>query len=384
VLAVGLMSGTSLDGIDAALVEILPRGNGYAVTLRRFELFPFEETLRTELLAVLPPNAGTLAAAARLHYRLGSAYARAAQAVAAGHTIGYVASHGQTIWHDGRARVTLQLGDPFTIRDALDASVCYDFRSADCAAGGHGAPLMPFVDALLLSTPAENRVAINLGGIANVTLVRAGSEPAEAIGFDAGPANMLIDALVWERTGGTQRFDDGGRLASAGRVDGVLLRAMLGDEYFALPPPKSTGRERFGAHFLAAHAAAIERLSLEDAAATLTELTALSIAKAIEGAGFRGARAIVSGGGARNATLLARLRSALAPAEVESSERFGLPPDSKEAMAFAVLGYETLRGRAANAIGATGAHRHVTLGAIAPSGLRELLAQVDAECKDAA
>ncbi|HEY1868545.1 MAG TPA: anhydro-N-acetylmuramic acid kinase [Candidatus Cybelea sp.] len=378
-LAVGLMSGTSLDGIDAALVEVLPRGAGYAVDLRRFESVPFEAGLRDELLASLPPNAGSVERLARLHKVLGSAYARAARSVAEP-APAFVASHGQTVWHDGAAGITLQIGDAFAIREALRATVCYDFRSADTAAGGHGAPLVARVDALLLRDDREDRVALNLGGIANVTLLRAGAPAEEALAFDTGPANMLLDRFVAERTQNAATFDRDGALAATGQVDNALLAAMLRDEFFAASPPKTTGRERFGAQFLARHAGELARLSSEDGAATLTELTAASIAQSVARAGFSRAHVFVSGGGSHNRTLLARLAARLDGARVETSDAMGIPVDAKEAIAFAVLGYETLRGRAGNVPAATGAAHATVLGAIAPFDLPALLAAIAAEC----
>ncbi len=379
-LAIGLMSGTSLDGIDAALVEVRPRGDGYAIQLERFESVPFERDLRDELLAALPPNEGSVARLARLHKDLGEAYARAARAVAASKKPAFVASHGQTVWHDGAAGITLQIGNAFAIREALQATVCYDFRSADTAVGGHGAPLVARVDALLLRDEREDRVVLNLGGIANVTLLRAAAPAEEAVAFDTGPANMLVDRFISERTRGDAAFDRDGALAAAGCVDEALLAAMLRDEYFAASPPKTTGRERFGAQFLAHYGAELARLSTQDGAATLTELTAASIAQSIVQAGFSAARVIVSGGGARNRTLLARLAARLDAARVETSDAMGIPVDAKEAMAFAVLGYETLRGRASNVPAATGAQHPAVLGAIAPFELPALLDAVRREC----
>ncbi|MGA8574556.1 MAG: anhydro-N-acetylmuramic acid kinase [Candidatus Cybelea sp.] len=379
-LAVGLMSGTSLDGVDAALVAIAPRRETYEVKLLRFQTHPFDSDLRASLLAALPPHAGSIAAAARLHNALGHAYARAARAVARNEPIGFVASHGQTLWHEGASHVTLQLGDAFVIREAMNVTVCYDFRSADTAAGGEGAPLVARVDALLLGSAKEDRVALNLGGIANVTLLRAGASPDDAIAFDTGPANMLLDAFVFEATRGERHFDDRGALAAEGRVDQELLEAMLADTYFSVAPPKTTGRERFGAQFLARHGEALTRLSLQDGAATLVELTARSAAEAIERCGFARAHVIVSGGGARNATLVRRLAARLDGSRVEPSDAMGIPADAKEAIAFAVLGYETLRGRASNVPAATGAARPVTLGAIAPHELEAMLGEIAREC----
>jgi anhydro-N-acetylmuramic acid kinase len=382
-LAIGLMSGTSLDGIDAALVEILPRDRGYAIELQRFETRAYEDDLRDALIAALPPNAGSLSEIAGLHNALGRAYARAAKSVAGENPVGYVASHGQTVWHDGDANVTLQLGDPFPIRELLGATVCYDFRSADCAAGGRGAPLVPWIDGLLLGSAHEDRVALNLGGIANVTLLRAGAQPEEAVAFDTGPANMLLDAFVSKRTGGQRRFDRDGALALAGRVDDSLLALMLNDDYFAAKPPKTTGRERFGKQFLDRFGDSFDKLSTQDGAATLAALTAASVAQAIEAAGFAQARLIVSGGGARNRALVTALAARLPGARVEPSDAMGLPVQAKEAIAFATLGYETLRGRAANVPSATGAVARVVLGAIAPWRLGELFDEISRECRAA-
>jgi anhydro-N-acetylmuramic acid kinase len=377
VIAVGVMSGTSLDGIDTALVRIHPRGARYTIEVVRFATHAFDDGLLTALARALPPSRGSFAEAAELHHRLGEAFGQAACALLNGERADYVASHGQTVFHDGERGITLQLGDAFAMREAVRASVCYDFRSADCAAGGHGAPLVPYVDALLFQSENEDRVALNIGGIANITVLPKGSE--EIVAFDTGPGNMLLDALVRARTHGSERFDEGGALAARGRVDEGTLTAMLADPYFALPPPKSTGRERFGEHFLAAHRA-LEHLSTEDAAATLTELTATTVAHDIAAYGPPRARVIVSGGGASNPALLARLAARLSGSRVERSDAMGISPDAKEAVAFAVLGYETLRGRCANVPRATGARAPVALGSIAPYELSALLARVEAEC----
>lgn len=371
-IAIGLMSGTSLDGVDAALVEIRPAKPGYAVRLLHFETMPFSPQLDRALRAALPPNVVPASAIAALHRDLGEAFGAAARAVAGDRAIDFVASHGQTIFHDGDAGTTLQLGDAFRIREAVGVTVCYDFRSADTAAGGQGAPLVPHVDALLFASEREARVALNLGGIANATLLFPG-EPVRA--FDTGPGNMLVDALVQARSQGRLRFDRDGALARSGVPDETLLQAMLADPFFARTPPKTTGRERFGSSFLALHPR-IDALSDEDAAATLTELTAASIGRALSGAGGARARIIVSGGGAHNSAMLARLRARLPEARVETSDAMGVPADAKEAMAFAVLGYETLRERAANVPAATGARLPVVLGAIAPHDLERLLARV--------
>ena len=380
-IAIGLMSGTSLDGVDAVLVRIRPQRLTYAVDLLNFVTHPFDDALLEQLHGALPPNSGSLEAVAQLHHDLGAAFANAAELAVADTPIDYIASHGQTMWHDGDRHVTLQLGDPFVIREQLQATVCYDFRSADCAAGGHGAPLVPYVDALLLGSADEDRVAANIGGIANLTVLQRGCGPYDAAAFDSGPGNMLIDAFVRERTGGEQRFDKDGMLASRGTVNAEALGTMLADSYFALAPPKTTGRERFGAQFLRAHERHLANLSLEDGAATLTALTAQSLAAAILSAAPDGARVLVSGGGAHNRALMAALQERLPRSRVERSDVMNFHGDAKEAIAFALLGYETLRGRAANVPRATGARHAVPLGSIAPFDLRALLAKVESECR---
>lgn len=380
-IAIGLMSGTSLDGVDAALVRIRPRRRTYSVDLLNFVTLPFEEQLLQRLRRALPPNTGSTAALAELHHDVGAAFAQAAKIAESDMPIDYIASHGQTMWHAGERHVTLQIGDPFLIRETMETTVCYDFRSADCAAGGHGAPLVPYVDALLLASDDEDRVAVNIGGIANLTVIPKGAGPYDVAAFDSGPGNMLIDAFVRSRTGGEMVFDRDGALAAKGVVDTAALGAMLADSYFALAPPKSTGREHFGAQFLQAHATYLETFSLEDGAATLTALTAASLADAIGSSAPSGAHVLVSGGGAHNRTLMTALQQRLPQMRVERSDVMNFHGDAKEAVAFALLGYETLRGRAANVPRATGAGRPVPLGAIAPYDLHSLLVKVEAECR---
>ncbi len=376
-IAIGLMSGTSLDGIDAVRVRIMPTARGYEVALERFETLPFTAELRESIVCAIAPHAAAVPELAALHVALGTAFGEAARAVADDVRVDYVASPGQTIFHDGTAHVTWQLGDPFALREKIDATVVYDFRSADCAAGGGGAPLVPYVDALLLSAD-EPRIALNLGGIANLTFIPPGALPADVLAFDSGPANMLVDLFVAERTRGALRFDRGGEHARRGAVDRTLLREMLDDPYFALDPPKSTGRERFGPGFLAAHPR-IETLWIDDGAATLLALSIASIAAAVRRIAPLGTRLVVSGGGARNHAFVDGLRDALDGYPLVTSGELGIDPDAKEALAFAVLGYETLRGRAAGLPRVTGARHPAVLGAIAPRRLEELLALVRKE-----
>jgi anhydro-N-acetylmuramic acid kinase len=380
-IAVGLMSGTSLDGIDAALVRIVPQGTRYSLELLEFVTLPFDDELAALVRAVVPPSVPGPALVADVHRRMGFALARAARNASGGARVDYVASHGLTLYHDGPHHLTTQIGDPFVLREALHASVCYDFRSADCAAGGHGAPLVPYVDALLVASDDEDRIALNVGGIANLTALPRGASKNDVVAFDTGPGVMLVDAFVRERSRGEAAMDIDGAIAAAGVKNDLLLEDMLSDPYFSAAPPKSTGRERFGAQFLEQHGERLERLSVEDGLATLTELTAVTIANAVEAVELADAHIFCSGGGARNLFLMRRLAARLPKARIEPSDAVGLPIDAKEAIAFAVLGYETLRERASNVPRVTGASRAVGLGSIAPWRLRELLAEVDVECQ---
>ncbi len=379
--AIGLMSGTSLDGIDVALVDLRPRGASYAYDVVRFATVPFADDLRGRLVAALPPHAANVAEIALLDRDLGDAFGAAAAYVAGDERVDFVASHGLTLFHRGDAAMTLQIGDPYRIRDAVDATVVFDFRRADCALGGHGAPLVPFVDALLFATSDRDTVALNLGGIANVTVLTAGAHAGDALAWDTGPGNMLVDAFVTRRTHGAERYDAGGKRAARGTIDERALHELIAREafYFVQPPPKSTGRERFGTQLLDAHAELFADMPLDDACATLTAYTVATIGDALERYGPARARLIVSGGGAHNATLVAGLAARLPAYEVARSDAFGVDPDAKEALAFALLGYETLRGRRANLPRATGASRAAVLGAIVPHDLATLLAQIAVE-----
>lgn len=377
-IAVGLMSGTSLDGIDAALVRLEPRVAGYELELVRAHTTPFPRRLAALLRAALPPGEPSPRTVALLDSLLGRALGRAASNVAAGEPIDFVASHGLTLYHDGASHRTMQIGDPYAIRARAGATVVFDFRRADCAAGGQGAPLVPFADALLFGGSERTIVALNLGGIANVTIVPARDSREALRAWDTGPGMMLIDAFVRGRNAG--RWDEGGALAARGRVSESVLRDLLANEYFELAPPKSTGRERFGDAFLARHADALAPLDAPDGCATLCALTAESIARDLKRNGPARGRVVASGGGAHNATLLRMLAQRLGgDFEVIGSADLGVDPDAKEAVAFAVLGYETLRGRAAGLPSVTGAREAAVLGAIVPYALAELTAKLQRE-----
>lgn len=383
---VGLMSGTSLDAIDAALVELAPTDEPGTLRLavRAFAMTPYDEALRERIRGLLPPRQGSTAEVCQVGALVGEAFAEAALAVVASaglapDDIDLLASHGQTVWHavrPGEVRSTLQIGAPAVIAARTGRTVAADFRPADVAAGGQGAPLVPYLDALLFADPRLRRAVQNIGGIGNVTYLAPGAPPRA---FDTGPGNVLIDEAVRYFTAGARAYDEDGRMAAAGRVDEALLADWLAHPFLVAAPPRSTGRELFGpAEARAmAEAALAAGLRPEDALATLTALTAWSIAEAYERFCGPVDEVVLSGGGARNPTLRAMLAAAMPGAAVRSADEFGLDPDAKEAVAFAVLGYAALHGWPANLTGATGAREPVVLGAITPGrNYRALIAGV--------
>jgi anhydro-N-acetylmuramic acid kinase len=385
-LVVGLMAGTSLDAIDAALVELAPAGEQGVLRLavRAFAMAPFDEGLRERVRGLLPPAQGSTAEVCAVSFLLGEAFAGAAlRAIAdAGlrpEDVDLVASHGQTVWHEvrpGATRSTLQIAAPAVIAARTGRTVAADFRPADMALGGQGAPLVPYLDALIFRHPQLRRAVQNIGGIGNVTYLAPGRP---ALAFDTGPGNVLIDEAVRHLTGGARAFDEDGRMAAAGRVDEELLAEWIAHPYFELAPPRSTGRELFGPAEARAH---VERalgagLRPEDAVATITALTAYSIAESYQRYCGPVDEVILSGGGARNPTLRSLISGALHGVPVRLADELGLDGDAKEAVAFAVLGYSALHGWPNSLPGATGASATAVLGSITPgANYRALLAQV--------
>ena len=373
------MSGTSLDGIDAALVEVDGTGaDDVSARMLHALTVPYDDARREAIHAAI--LAGTAEALCGLHADLGEWLAEAALAVCAAadvapETVDAIGSHGQTVWHrppaDGRRGATLQLGDAATIAERTGIAVVSDFRTRDVAAGGQGAPLVPWVDRALFAAEGKARALQNLGGIGNVTRVppRGSAEPVFA--FDTGPGNALIDAVVELATDGRHTFDRDGRLAARGTVDDTLLAELLRHPYFAAEPPKSTGREEFGRPFVARLVDALRPEGDRDwleLVATLTELTARTVADAYERWVIpRGVdEVVVSGGGARNPVLMARIRALLDPLPVLDGAALGIDPDAKEAVAFAVLAWAHLRGVPANVPEATGAAGPRILGSYTP------------------
>lgn len=369
VTGVGLISGTSADGIDAAAVTLCEEGGRPRMALRAFCSVPYPDAVRAALFRCFEGQV-SLSEFCLLHARVGDLFAAAAEAVLAEAgpepPLAFVASHGQTVWHEPpageRRGASLQIGEAARITARLGVPVVSDFRQQDLALGGQGAPLVPYVDYLLLTHAVERRAVQNLGGIGNVTYLPAGAPPEAVLAFDTGPGNALIDAAAALVSGGALACDLDGRLAAGAPVDAAWLKELLADPYFALAPPKSTGRERFGTFRVRAWWDAGHRGP--GLVSTLTQLTVESIARAYRRWLGPVDRVILAGGGARNPELVRRLAAALVPAAVSLPAEVGLDGDAKEAMAFALLGYETLRGRPSNLPAATGAARPVIQGKI--------------------
>ncbi|MFE0347591.1 anhydro-N-acetylmuramic acid kinase [Streptomyces griseoluteus] len=369
-LTIGLMSGTSYDGIDAAAAELRLAGGTLHLKPHGMVSEPYDPALRELLAGALPPAAVPLADVCRLDTRIGQAFAAAAARADAELCRGeaeLIASHGQTVYHwveGGRVHGTLQLGQPAWIAEATGLPVVADFRPRDVAAGGQGAPLVSLVDLLRLRGRPGTSVALNIGGIANLTA-------PDGTAFDTGPGCALVDAAVREASGGRLAYDSDGALAARGRVHEPLLERLSADPYYARPAPKTTGKELFHPGYLRAWAAdRLAGISIEDVLATLTELTARTIADAVRS--VSATEVIASGGGTRNPTLMRALAAALAGIPVRVSDDLGLPSAAKEAYAFAVLGFLTLHGLAGTDPVSTGARHPSVLGSLTPGrdGLR--------------
>jgi anhydro-N-acetylmuramic acid kinase len=377
----GIMSGTSADGIDVAVVRIAPGKLRPRVTLLAHEGFAFPAALRRAVLAAMNASATSTAELARLNWRLGLAYAEAVEASRQRHAVSLdlIGCHGQTLYHQPRAEsyvgrrfaCTWQLGEAAVIAAAIGVPVVSNFRPADMLAGGQGAPLVPLLDYVLFADAKRGRVLQNIGGIANLTAIPAGATADAVIAFDTGPGNMVIDWLAQELF--NRKYDRNGNIAAHGTVIAPVLTEALRNSYFKQKPPRTAGREQFGRAYAAEFLAACQRQSNrpEDALATATALTAETIARSYKAyiqRGMRGAAVdyIVSGGGARNATLMAMLAQRLEPlgCVLAASEEFGLPAEAKEAAAFALLAWQTWHHLPGNLPRATGAARQAILGQV--------------------
>lgn len=373
-LVIGLMSGTSVDAIDAALIEIERRDQVLELRLCAFLMHPLDNGLRDEVRQLLPPHQGSTQAVCELNFALGQAFAQAAQAVAekadvAVKDVDLIASHGQTIYHQAESpRSTLQIGNPAIIAARTGCTVVSDFRSRDIALGGHGAPLVPWFDGLLFRHENLHRVLLNIGGMANLTYVPPQDAPNdEIIAFDTGPGNVLIDEAMRILTDGEKCFDEDGKLATRGKkTHEALFNRWLSHPYFQIVPPKSTGREMFGPREARQMVNEARALGLRDAdiIAKLTALTARSITNALHFLPLPD-EIFVSGGGAKNQFLMEQI-SFYFHGDLRRTHEIGLPSDAKEAVAFAVMGYATLHGWPSNVPSATGALQKAILGNITP------------------
>jgi len=382
-LVIGLMSGTSADGIDAALVE-WPDSE----ETRPFRLVAHSHLAHPALLqqrihtlaAGAVPGPDVLRETAALDVELGERFAEAALAAAeaaglAIERVAGVASHGQTIAHHPEHRASLQIGDPSVIAERTGCTTIADFRSRDLALGGEGAPLAPFFHWAAFGAGDENRVVLNLGGIANISWLPASRDPDAVIAFDTGPANSLIDGVISLASEGREAMDVDGQRADRGRVDDLLLHKLLDDEFLAKPPPKSTGRERYGtaeARALLAGSRGVER-GLDDLVATLVAFTAESIGRACrdllpreDARAKQIDRLIVGGGGANNPVLVEAIGSALPGVAVERFDDHGVPAQAAEAMAFSLMGRNALLGIPNHLPRCTGASRAAVLGEVVP------------------
>jgi anhydro-N-acetylmuramic acid kinase len=377
----GVMSGTSADGIDVAVVRIAAGRPRTKLTLLAHEGFAYSAALRRAVLAAMNATSTSTAELARLNWRLGLAYTEAVRATVAKHKmkLDLIGCHGQTLYHQAQATsyagrnfaCTWQAGEAAVIAGELDVPVVSNFRPADMVAGGQGAPLVPLLDYVLFADAKRGRVLQNVGGIANLTAIPAGALPDGVMAFDTGPGNMVIDALAQQLFG--KAFDRNGGLAARGTVIEAVLASALRNPYYRLKPPRTAGREQFGREYAAKFLADCKRKSdkPEDALATATALTAETIAQSYRQFVLAkmtrgGVDYIVSGGGARNHTLMAMLAQRLEPlgCELAASEDFGMPVEAKEAVAFALLAWQTWHRRPGNVRAATGAKRPVILGQV--------------------
>lgn len=381
--AVGLMSGTSVDGIDAALVRIEGTGIEASVTLLASDTLRYSPSVRQRILASMGPETGRTRELALLDAYMGELFGHAVLHVCKkanidSKTLSAVGSHGQTLYHHPApvqfpgfsVTGTLQIGSPAVIAERTGATVVSGFRQRDMAAGGQGAPLAPYLDHLLYHHRSRSRVALNIGGIANVTALPAGADLEGVMAFDTGPGNALLDLAAHHYSGGKKTYDEDGAMALGGRVDGALLLALQEHPFLRKAPPKSADKDDFGPLFLDGILSRFQALPAHDVMATLAAFTVRSVATAILEFCIQRARyeeIIVSGGGARNPLLMEGLQEAFPKLTLSTSDDYGIPSGAKEAVLMAVLADATLHGWPANVPSATGAKAAVILGSITPA-----------------
>ena len=376
------MSGTSMDGVDAALVRITGSGLNTKLTLIDWQTFPYPRGLKEQLLECIAADSIALSTLSQLNFLIGELFANAVEKLLEKcrvdrKNVDLIGTHGQTVWHNPelqkvfkkQIRSTLQIGEPSVIQARTGIITVADFRVKDVALRGSGAPLIPYCDYLLFRSKNEHRGMLNIGGIANITVVPANADKNQVYAFDTGPGNMLIDQLMQELYG--KKSDRDGRIAKKAQPDRRLLSKLMKYPFISKSPPKSTGREEFGAGYVKKIREWAENLKLnsEEIISTVTEFTAKSIAK---NCGLfikphhKLHRLIVSGGGVHNRELMHRLRRYFPDTEVETTDKYGIPPDSKEAVAFALFASETVAGNPVNIPGVTGAQSPAILGKIIP------------------
>jgi anhydro-N-acetylmuramic acid kinase len=369
------MSGTSIDGIDAALVDITGKSPHLKIRLIAWDIFPFPKGYKERILAISHPSKAGVDELCRLNFELGDLFAGAVMKVAKKgrvplSRIAVAGSHGQTVCHLG-GKGTLQIAEPSVIAEKTGITTVADFRPRDVAAGGFGAPLAPYLHFLLFRHPKKNRAVQNIGGIGNLTMIPKKARPDDVMGFDTGPGNMVIDGLLREMTGNGTNYDHGGKIAAKGMVHLGLLKELLAHPFIGRKPPKTSGREEFGRPFvlkILSRAKAL-RLTKEDLIATATALTASSIALNYRKFVFPKMipdEIVFGGGGIHNATLMRMIRAELPNIKISSFDLYGIPADAAEAVCFAVLAHETLHGNPTNIPTVTGAKRSAVLGKIVP------------------
>lgn len=381
---IGLMSGTSFDGIDACLVKITGNGLSTETEIIEFETYPYKEEIRELIFDASKEQTGRVDKICQLNFTLGKLFADAAGQIAEKSSIpisdiDIIGSHGQTIYHisslkekaDKKVRSTLQIAEPSIIAQETGVTTVADFRTRDIAAGGEGAPLVPYADFILFGKDGIGRAVQNIGGIANVTFLPAGCSINEIIAFDNGPGNMIIDRFAKIITEGKLKYDKDGELASKGKLNQDLLERLCSHPYLSIPPPKSTGREDFGIQFSDNLYEELKRDNVDflDTITTVTVFTAKSISdsyrKYIQPS-YKLSEVVMSGGGVYNPILFQFLKEYLENINIRKVEEFGIPSDAKEALAFAILANETICGNPGNVPSATGARERVVLGKIIP------------------
>lgn len=388
--AVGIMSGTSLDGIDVAVVKISEEKDNVQLELKHFDSISYSDKVKQAILALCDPNQATIQMISSMNMLLGRLYGDAALTVIkdAGlrpEEIAFISSHGQTIFHQPEAITigghhvisTLQIGDISTIAEQTGITTVGDFRTRDMAVGGQGAPLVPYADYLLFRDKEIGRVLVNIGGITNLTILPANGDEKQVKAYDTGPGNMIMDYFANRITNGEHSYDKDGAIAASGKVIDDWLEDLLNEPYYALAPPKSTGRELFGEDYASKLWDTADKLSisLPDRMATLTKLTAITLTDQIKAhipsASIR--EVFISGGGCYNPTLMKEIESGL-PTDVRlrKMDEIGMPADAKEAMVFALLGYQYLNKRTNNFPPATGAKRKVMMGKVAWGNVKEV------------